>query len=99
MEQTKFEEVFSEITELFKSKNTNGYGSKHIFQNFILAAERHFGSASKENIFKVAEIYKDKHMVTISQNSIHTSELEERLKDIIIYSILQILMLRDKDLP
>lgn len=90
---TLMDQEFEAIKKLFDKKG-KGYGGRNdVLFNFKTTAERIFGDASYENMFKVAEIYKDKHNVSLAKG-IHTTEVRERLLDNIIYSFFQLAMIQ-----
>lgn len=87
------EHELRQVIDLFKRKNRS-YGGEDVFHNFRQTAKRELGDDSIENMFKIAEIYKDKHNVALAKGAT-VAECEERLRDNIVYSLLQLAMLKE----
>lgn len=90
---------FEEIEKLFVRKN-QGYGTQiDLFHNFRQSAERlHPALYAKDPyaaMFLVAETLVDKHNGALSKG-ITVSECDERLLDRIVYSLLQLKMVYDR---
>lgn len=84
------------IVALFKRKS-KAYGTVNdVFYNFRNTAKRMHGDDTFDNMFLIAETYKDKHNVVLSKG-ITAPEAKERLRNIILYSILQLAMIKKKD--
>ena len=84
------------IKELFDFKS-QAYGKQDdIFYNFRNTAIRIYGDDSHDNMLKAILVYKDKHDVAVANKGFADSEFTERLRDIIVYSLLAIAMYKDK---
>ena len=96
------QDKFEEIRKLFARKN-EGYGTNDdLFWNFRQTAERLYPSVYEQDpyaaMFMVAETLVDKHNVALAKG-IAVSECEERLLDRIVYSLLQLKMVYDRERP
>lgn len=89
------EKELNRILELFKTKNKSYGHSEDMFYNFRQTVIRLFGSDSADNMFMVAEVLKDKHNVALGKG-INVPECSERLRDNIVYSLIQLEMLKRK---
>lgn len=77
------------VQRLFNQKN-KGYGAEdEVFHNFKETARRVHNSTSHEDMWKVILTYMDKHMVALAKG-IDEYEFVNRLRDIIVYSLLAI---------
>ncbi len=92
--------TFDELKELFLKKNTQ-YGSEsgcEPLQNFELGAAMHKCSfLSNEDRYKLmyeeAKAYERKHVAHVMGNDINASKVEESLKDIAVYSVIELFMI------
>ena len=96
------QDKFEEIQKLFTRKN-EGYGTNgDLFWNFRQTAERLNPTMYEQDpfaaMFLVAETLVDKHNVALAKG-IAVSECEERLLDRIVYSLLQLKMVYDRERP
>ena len=96
------QDKFEEIWKLFARKN-EGYGTNDdLFWNFRQTAERLYPSVYEQDpyaaMFLVAETLVDKHNVALAKG-IAVSECEERLLDRVVYSMLQLKMVYDRERP
>ena len=87
---------FKNIIELFKRKSQSYGSDADVFFNFRMTALRLFGNDSYDSMFKVAEVYKDKHNVALSKG-INVAEVTERLRDNIVYSLIQLAMIEESE--
>lgn len=85
---------FDAIFELFNRKSGSYGANNDIFHNFRMTAIRLFGQDTWDAMFKVIEVYKDKHNVALAKG-IDVPEVRERLRDNILYSLLQLAMLEE----
>lgn len=85
---------FDAIFELFNCKSGSYGANNDIFHNFRMTAIRLFGQDTWDAMFKVIEVYKDKHNVALAKG-IDVPEVRERLRDNILYSLLQLAMLEE----
>jgi hypothetical protein len=87
-------EEMNHVIELFGRKS-GAYGSSDdVFHNFRQTAKRIYGKDTFDNMFLVAETYKDKHNVALAKG-IAVPEVDERLRDNIVYSLLQLAMIAE----
>ena len=97
-ELAKFMEAkATEITGVFKYKNTDYGMGDDAFANFRKTAERivipfmskHGIEISIEDaMFLVLMVLQDKHLVALSQTGLDGSEVLERLTDVAVYSLI-----------
>lgn len=87
---------WAEIITLFNRKN-EAYGNKDdAFYNFRATAKRlYWDNDSPNSMFRVLMTYVDKHMVALSQHGLATPEAEERMRDIVVYMLIGIAMVRE----
>lgn len=81
-----------EILKLFESKNKSYGDEKEAFYNFKQSASRIFNDDSLENQFIVLLTLMDKHLVALANKGLKDKEVKERLRDIIVYSLIAIAM-------
>ena len=74
---------------LFTRKNKSYGDQNQVFYNFQETARRVFDDTSCGSMWKVMYTYMDKHMVALT-NGITEREFVERLRDIVVYSLLGI---------
>lgn len=90
---------FEEIEKLFVRKNQGCGTQGDVFYNFRQTAERlHPDIYAKDPyaaMFLVAETLVDKHNVALAKG-VTVSECDERLLDRIVYSLLQLKMVYDR---
>ena len=96
------QDKFEEFRKLFARKN-KGYGTNDdLFWNFRQTAERLYPNMYEQDpyaaMFLVAETLVDKHNVALAKG-IAVSECEERLLDRIVYSLLQLKIVYDRERP
>ena len=84
------ERVFTEVTDLFKSKNGSYGRDNDAFGNFRQATTRIRNSQEANEVFDTLMIYVEKHLYALYQNKLDDSEFEERVKDIIVYMLLSL---------
>lgn len=77
------------VKELFKTKNKSYGSNDEVFHNFKETARRVYGDMFHEAMWTVILTYMDKHMVALAKG-IQEEEFVERLRDIIVYSLLAI---------
>lgn len=91
--------TFDELKELFLKKNTQyGGGSSYDpLQNFELGAAMHKGALNHDDKYKrmyeEAKAYERKHVAHVMGNDINASKAEESLKDIAVYSVIELFMI------
>lgn len=83
---------FDAIIELFNRKGKSYGANNDVFHNFRMTAIRLYGRDTWDAMFRVAEIYKDKHNVALAKG-IDVPEARERLRDNILYSLFQLAMI------
>ncbi|MFA5385647.1 MAG: hypothetical protein WC364_13510 [Eubacteriales bacterium] len=88
--------LFDIVRELFTLKNASYGIEDDVFHNFRSTALRVFGTDDPETMFRVLLAYMDKHLVALANKGIHDREYESRLQDIIVYSLLAIVLGRDR---
>lgn len=82
------------IIELFRRKN-KAYGEEgDVFHNFRQSARRIYNDESVNSMFMIAETLKDKHNVALAKGA-DVPECAERLRDNIVYSLIQLAMLKE----
>ena len=89
--------VLEQAQDVFKYKQT-GYGAEDdAFFNFRQSARRFFpGMDESAAMFLVLEILLDKHNCALSKG-ISVNEIEERLKDRIVYSTIALGIIEDQE--
>lgn len=92
--------TFDELRELFLKKNTQyGGGSSYDpLQNFELGAAMHKGSFLNGSdrykcMYEEAKAYERKHVAHVMGNDISAAKVEESLKDIAVYSVIELFMI------
>lgn len=93
--------TFDELKELFLKKNTQygGGSSCDPLQNFELGAAMHRGSIFLDNddkykrMYEEAKAYERKHVAHVMGNDINAAKVEESLKDIAVYSVIELFMI------
>ncbi len=94
--------TFDELKELFLKKNTQyGGGSSYDpLQNFELGASMHRGSCLSldhrdryRHMYEEAKGYERKHVAHVMGNDINAAKVEESLKDIAVYSVIELFMI------
>lgn len=91
--------TFDELKELFLKKNTQyGGGSSYDpLQNFELGAVMQRGVLNHDNKYKrmyeEAKAYERKHVAHVMGNDINAAKVEESLKDIAVYSVIELFMI------
>ena len=91
--------TFDELKELFLKKNTQyGGGSSYDpLQNFELGAAMQRGALNHDDKYKrmydEAKAYERKHVAHVMGNDINASKAEESLKDIAVYSVIELFMI------
>lgn len=92
--------AFDELKELFKQKNQQ-YGNGGTFnplQNFELGAAMcngtPMGKAAKYyNMYEEAKAYERKHIAHVMGNGANGVKVDESLKDIAVYSVIELYMI------
>ena len=64
---------------------------------FKESAERQFGKVTKEGAFKTCMQFKDKHDLALLQHGTTLPDAKERLYDVVVYCLLGLAILSDKD--
>lgn len=92
--------TFDELKELFLKKNTQyGGGSSYDpLQNFELGAAMHKGASLNHDnkykrMYEEAKAYERKHVAHVMGNDINAAKVEESLKDIAVYSVIELFMI------
>ena len=92
--------TFDELKELFLKKNTQyGGGSSYDpLQNFELGAAMHKGTSLNRDdkyrrMYEEAKAYERKHVAHVMGNDISAAKAEESLKDIAVYSVIELFMI------
>lgn len=94
--------TFNELKELFLKKNTQygGGTSYEPLQNFALGASMHRGSCLSldhrdryRHMYEEAKGYERKHVAHVMGNDINAAKVEESLKDIAVYSVIELFMI------
>lgn len=92
--------TFDELKELFLKKNTQyGGGSSYDpLQNFELGAVMHKGSFLSDGdrykrMYEEAKAYERKHIAHVMGNDINAYKVDESLKDIAVYSVIELFMI------
>lgn len=93
--------TFDELKELFLKKNTQygGGSSYNPLLNFELGAAMHRGSIFLDNddkykrMYEEAKAYERKHVAYVMGNDISAAKVEESLKDIAVYSVIELYMI------
>ena len=94
--------TFDELKELFLKKNTQygGGSSYEPLQNFALGAAMHRGSCLSldhrdryRHMYEEAKAYERKHVAHVMGNDITAAKVEESLKDIAVYSVIELYMI------
>lgn len=88
-------EQLESIRRLFDLKNQSYGISDDVFHNFRSTALRVFGTDEHEKMFQVLLTYMDKHLVVLANKGIREREFEERLRDVMVYSLIAIAMGRN----
>lgn len=92
--------TFDELKELFLEKNTQyGGGSSYDpLQNFELGATMHKGTFLDygdryRHMYEEAKAYERKHVAHVMGNDINAAKVDESLKDIAVYSVIELFMI------
>lgn len=94
--------TFDELKELFVKKNTQygGGSSYEPLQNFALGAAMHRGSCLSldhrdryRHMYEEAKGYERKHIAHVMGNDITAAKVDESLKDIAVYSVIELFMI------
>lgn len=85
--------MFDELKKQFIAKN-NQYGDKDPLGNFRKGAFLRYGNDSYENMFQAALDYEGKHLAHVYGHGTDGQKVDESLKDIAIYSIIELYMLK-----
>lgn len=92
--------TFDELKELFLKKNTQyGGGSSYDpLQNFELGATMHKGTFLDygdryRHMYEEAKAYERKHVAHVMGNDISAAKVDESLKDIAVYSVIELFMI------
>ena len=88
------EDVAQKVSDLFASKNEQYAKTDDVLKAFRDGAERRYGEVNKKTMLACLCAYKDKHDLALLQHGADLDDAEERLLDIIIYSLLGIAILR-----
>ncbi len=80
------------ITELFDVKNESYGAEDDAFHNFRQSALRIYGDDSRGEMFTILLTLMDKHLVALANNGIDDKDFRDRLRDIIVYSLIGIAM-------
>ena len=82
------DEYCKKIMDLFDTKNLSYGNQSDGFHNFRETSRRVFKRTDAEGMLNALIVYMDKHWIAITQNQIHTPELQERLIDMAVYSLI-----------
>lgn len=92
--------TFDELEELFLKKNMQygGGSSYNPLQNFELGAMMHRSIPLNDGekymcMYEEAKAYERKHVAHVMGNDINAPEVEESLKDIAVYSVIELFMI------
>lgn len=92
--------TFDELKELFLKKNTQygGGSSYNPLLNFELGAVMHKGSFLNgsdryKRMYEEAKAYERKHVAHVMGNDISAAKVDESLKDIAVYSVIELFMI------
>ena len=88
------EDVAQKVSDLFAAKNEQYAKTDDVLKAFRDGAERRYGEVNKKTMLACLCAYKDKHDLALLQHGADLDDAEERLLDIIIYSLLGIAILR-----
>lgn len=89
------EQELETILELFDRKNESYGADLDAFHNFRETARRVLKCDALDNRFRVLLAYMDKHLVALTSRGVHDPEAEERLRDIVVYALIGLAMVRD----
>lgn len=81
--------TFDELKEQFLAKNCQ-YGDADPLQNFRRGAQIRYNNDDYNSMFKAALDYECKHIAHVYNNDAHGNKVDESLKDIAIYSIIEL---------
>lgn len=85
------------LVDLFETKN-NSYGNERdAFYNFIETARRIHGNSGPHYAFRVLLTFMDKHLVALANKGLDDHEVQERLRDVAVYSLIGIAMAKEHD--
>ena len=85
--------MFDALKEQFIRKNEQ-YGDKDPLGNFRKGAFLRYGNDSYENMFQAALDYEGKHLAHVYGHGTDGKAIDESLKDIAIYSLIELYMLK-----
>lgn len=88
------DEELERVRNLFLRKNISYGDENQAFYNFIETARRKFGTEDLRRAFDVLWILADKHWTTLGKEGLDDPEAEERLRDMVVYSLIGIAMLK-----
>lgn len=80
------------IKGLFSYKNGNYGSDDDPMFNFRTAATSVLGNATPENMYRVLQVYIEKHRAALLKNGLDDTEFVERCKDEIVYTLISIAM-------
>lgn len=86
-------DMFDELKEQFKTKNQQYGVDVDPMANFTTGALLRYGEDSPEAMFSAALDYEAKHVAHVYNHGINGNKVDESLKDIAIYSIIELYML------
>ena len=84
--------VLDELKEQFKNKNAQYGEDRDPLIIFRTGAQMNGTPPNYERMFEEAFAYERKHLAHVKVHGIHGDKVEESLKDIIIYSAIQLYM-------
>lgn len=82
-------ETFDELKEQFIKKNAQ-YGDADPLQNFRRGAQLRYNNDNYNCMYKAALDYEGKHIAHIYNNDASGDKVDESLKDIAIYSVIEL---------
>lgn len=83
--------------QLFLMKNKQYANQDDVLAAFKQCSERQFGEVSKAGAFNTCMQFKDKHDLALLQHGTTLPDARERLYDVIVYCLLGLAVLSDKD--
>lgn len=85
------------VLDLFIVKNEQYGSSEDVLSAFKESAYRQYGEITKKGTFKSCMQLKDKHDLALLRYGTLLPDAKERLKDIIVYSLLGLAILSNED--
>lgn len=85
--------TFDELKQQFLDKQTQ-YGNADPLANFRKGAMIQYGDAELSSMYEVALQYENKHVAHVYNNGIDGNKIDESLKDVAIYSIIELYLVK-----